>query len=671
MFYKLALNNVKKSLRDYAIYFITLTFGVCIFYVFNSIESQQSAMIMSESKKDIMQVLTMMIGYISVFISIILGFLILFANKFLIKRRKKELGIYMILGMQKSKISKMIILETIIIGIFSLIIGLIAGVLISQGLSVFTAKLFEADMSMFTFIFSFDAFVKSIIYFGIIYLIVMIFNAISISKYKLINLINASKQNETFKMKKLWISVVLFIVSIICIGIAYYLIIQNGMLMLNAQFAASLIFGAVGTFLFFMSLSGFLLRIVKSSKKVYFSGLNMFVLRQINSKINTTFISMSVICLMLLITIGTLSVGISSSSAMSGEIQATTPFDLTMQWVDYHDAGVHSIYDKLKADGIAIEKRTKEYYEFNIYNDQIVYDDIYSPRVTGGYTTNTPVGNGGRKVPLMKLSDYNMVLNALGKSSIDLADNQFILNCDFENATMLAKKFLENTGVVNINGQELTSVSKQPFENTIITLQSRSDSGTLIVSDKVLSSAKPVETTLNLNFKDPENDTKALQDEIQDHYGITIEKPFQMNVSKQLVYDNSISMKAMLTFLSMYIGIVFLISSAAVLALQQLSEASDNAERYSLLRKLGADKRLINQALFRQILIYFAMPLALAAVHSIVGIMVSNNVVAIFGKIDILSSTFFTASAIILLYGGYFIATYLSSKNIIRAKKSK
>ena len=194
MYSKIALGNVRKSFKDYAIYFLTLTFAVCIFYCFNSIESQKAVLDMSASQAGYMESINQLLSMVSVFVVFILGGLILYANNFLIKKRKKELGVYMTLGMGKSKISKILVLETFIVGILSLVVGLGVGILLSQGLSVFTAKLFEVGMTQFRFVISFSAIIKTIIYFGLIFLFVMFFNTIIISKYKLIDLLNASKK---------------------------------------------------------------------------------------------------------------------------------------------------------------------------------------------------------------------------------------------------------------------------------------------------------------------------------------------------------------------------------------------------------------------------------------------------------------------------------------------
>ncbi|WP_368239438.1 FtsX-like permease family protein, partial [Clostridium tertium] len=200
MYSKIAFNNVKKSIKDYAIYFLTLTFAVCIFYSFNSIESQKAIFEINNSQSETISGLSIIIGRVSIFVSVILGSLIIYANNFLIKKRKKELGIYMTLGMGKNKISKILLCETLIIGIISLVAGLVLGMIFSQGLSVFTAKLFDVEMKEYKFIISSEAIVKSTIYFGIMFLLVMIFNTFVVSKYKLIDMLTASKKSEKIKL---------------------------------------------------------------------------------------------------------------------------------------------------------------------------------------------------------------------------------------------------------------------------------------------------------------------------------------------------------------------------------------------------------------------------------------------------------------------------------------
>ena len=196
MYSKIAIKNVKKSFKDYTIYFLTLTLAVCIFYTFNSIESQKALTEMSSSGKEYTEMLTTMISYMSVFVAVILGGLILYANNFLIKKRNKELGIYMTLGMGKTKISKILIYETIIVGIVSLVSGLILGLIVSQGLSILVSKLFYIAMSEYEFVISLSSMVKTIGYFAVMFLLVMVFNTYVISKYKIIDLLTIGRKTE-------------------------------------------------------------------------------------------------------------------------------------------------------------------------------------------------------------------------------------------------------------------------------------------------------------------------------------------------------------------------------------------------------------------------------------------------------------------------------------------
>ena len=296
MFRKLAFQNVKKSMKDYTIYFLTLVFGVCLFYVFNSMESQEKMLKLSESSHEVIQMLTSTMGYVSIFISIILAFLVLYANTFLIKRRKKELGLYMCLGMNRRKISQMLIYETLCIGIVALVIGIVAGTFLAQGLAVVTARMMEVELAEFTFTFSGAAALKAIVYFGIIFLVVMLFNTVAISRYKLIDLLTAGRKNEKDHSPKLGVSVVLFLISLGLIGTAYYMLYQQLTQLILSQLGILLVVGAVGTVLFFYAMSGFVLKIMRHFKSTYYKGINMFVMRQINSKLSSTFVSMSIIC---------------------------------------------------------------------------------------------------------------------------------------------------------------------------------------------------------------------------------------------------------------------------------------------------------------------------------------------------------------------------------------
>ncbi|WP_444644721.1 FtsX-like permease family protein [Caproiciproducens sp. R1] len=679
MFSKLAFKNVTKSIRDFTVYFLTLTFGVSLFYVFNSIDSQTALLEVSKAQARIIASLITMIDYVSVFISVILGFLVVYANQFLIKRRKKELAVYMTLGMAKGKISRILILETMIIGVFSLAVGLLVGVFASQWLSVVTAKLFEVDMKAFVFTFSAHAFYKTVLYFGIIFLIVIVFNTIAISRYKLIDLLNASKKNQKLRFTHLWISVILFLLALVCILTAYRLIIDNGMLEVNSQFTAAIVLGSVGTLLFFMSLSGFLLRVVKANKRLYLKNLNMFVLRQINSKINTTFVSMSVICIMLLVTIGTLSTGMGLSDVLSKDLKGATPYDATYTY--YYSYGedelkrnalADDIAGQMIAHGVDLDGLTRSYAQMTVYyTDHLKYSELFLP----GAPSQGKLMEGSKDVAVVCVSqsDYNAAAKLQGRPTVSLKDDEFLINCNYSDMKPVIEYFLNHKGTVVLNGKTLKAQSRRYLDTAFQTSMMMADPGTLIVPDALAEGLKKEITFLNLQYKDGVTDEQfvaAVEKVYPEESADESSAPYHTSLTKQLVYDQSTGIKTMISYLAIYIGLVFLITSAAVLALQQLSEASDNLERYGLLKRLGAEQRMIDHSLFVQIAIYFMLPLSLAVVHSAVGIYVANSVVVQFGHLDILGNTLITAVFFLVIYGGYFLTTYFGSRSMIHQRQN-
>lgn len=312
MLYKLSFQNIKKSMKDYAIYFFTLILGVAIFYIFNAIETQSAMLKISNDTREIVKLLTQIMSWVSVFIACVLGFLVIYASRFLMKRRNKEFGLYLVLGMGKRKVSLILFFETLIIGIISLVVGIIIGIGASQFTSFLVASMFQADMSKYQFVFSSQACIKTILNFVLIYVIVIIFNTFSINKCKLIDLFQGNRKTEKIKLKNPIICGIIFAISIVMLIIAYYNVTAGYSKITNGkQLAIYIVMGCVGTFLFFWSVSGLLLKVVSSMKGIYYKGLNTFTFRQMSSRVNTNVFSMTIISLMLFITICVLSSGLS------------------------------------------------------------------------------------------------------------------------------------------------------------------------------------------------------------------------------------------------------------------------------------------------------------------------------------------------------------------------
>lgn len=662
MYFKLAIRNLRGSFRDYTIYFFTLVFGVCIFYTFNAIESQSILMELDEMQKNAFNLADQFIGSVSVFIAFVLGFLIIYANNYLIKRRKKEFGIYMTLGVEKGSLSKLVFLETFIIGLLSLVVGIILGVLLSQGMSVFTAKMFRVSFTRFEFVFSSSSFIKTILCFALIYIVVLFFNSISIRKIKLVDLLIASKKNEKKTIKNMWVSVILFIISIIMIGYAYYKILSEGIGTLSFNIdGVAIIFGAVGTFLFFYSLTGFLLKLVKLNKKFYLKDLNMFVAKQISSKINTTFISMSFICLMLFIAICTFSGGMGINSAINAEMKDLTQFDATI----WNNNGMN-IVKGLKDYNIDLKNYVDEYSSSVMHESNIKYSDFLSTKAIKEEKSYYPITND-TNISVMKISDFNSVLKMLNKRTIDLKEDKYLAFSNVDDIMPKINESLEKGVKINLNGKNLTPQNNKVMNVTTANGLMKGDILVFVVNDNLVKNLKINQSIVNFNLKNKKK-LESIEEKIREYNKKIKDKDIIHCMSKEEMISNSVGIGAIASYLGIYIGIIFLITASVVLAIQQLSESTDNIERYRLLKNIGVDKKIINKAIFMQVAMYFFIPLSLAIIHSVVGLKIASHIASIFGSSKIMQNIIITAVVTILIYGGYFIATYTGVKKNINDK---
>ncbi len=680
MLFNLSLQNIKKSIKDYSIYFITLVIAVAIFYIFNSVEAQESMLKLSVYKHQMVKALVQLVNYLSVFVSVILGFLIVYANNFLIKRRKKEIGLYYTLGMSKRKVSGVLLIEVALVGIISLGIGLLAGVGLSQFLSLITANLFEADMDKFTFIFSSSAFWKTIMYFGIIYLLVMAFNLITLSRYKLIDLLNAGKKNEKVKTRNKYVTIITFILAGVFLAYAYKLLFDGVLFQFESDVYLMIIAGALGTFLLFLSLSGFLLKVIEKTKKIYLKNLNAFILKQVNNKINTTVISTTIICLMLLLTIGILSASMSLAGTFNDSVKNNNLADFTMTSTRTYNVNSEGIEEKIPITNPYKDMVNEDEFKKYIKEYQIV-DYYESKDVTIGDFLNKKAKDEAENllkqsvdletpVPIMKESQFNKLMKMYGEKDliVDLKDNEYMLTANVDQIVEYYNYKFEEDNTITFNDKKLKSKTKDIVSIGLENYSANGNDGLIVLDDSLVENLEKTKVNLVGNYIDSteENDV-AFSDYIDTKFN-TI--PELMNIRSRLSMEAAaVGIKVIMTFVGLYLGITFAISSATVLAIGQLSESSDNKERYRILRQIGADNKMIRRSLFTQIAICFMLPLVVALVHAYFGLNEVNKIIKIMGNLDIASNIFITSLFIIIVYGGYFLATYLCSKNIIEEKR--
>lgn len=612
MFSKLALRNVRRSFRDYGVYLLTLTFGVCLFYTFNSIDGQGAMTFLSRNENPMVESIMMLIDVFSVFVAVVLACLILYADRFLLRRRKRELGTYLLLGLSQGQVSRLLFLETGLIGIVSLIAGLALGVAASFGMSALTLSMFEMDVSaLLALNFSPKAAVKTVLYFGVIFLLVMALSGVQVSKAKLIDLIHGERKNEVLKPRPLGVAVFQFVLGVVCLAAAYAILLFFGMALAVAiPFLCfpMLGLGTLGTLLIFRSLSGFVMKFVQGHPGLYFKNLNVFTLRQWISKVHTTYLAQTVVCILLLLAIGITASSLGLNSTLTAMTDGEAPFDITVQ----NQSGDTELidFDALLREGgfDPDEKLAWSYDTLFYYNDEAV--------------------TGVDESSALRVSDYDALMARQGKPAY--------------------------------NG---------PPPSEYIVFGSQLSTGNLglscvIIPDEMAEQLEVRRQVWSADYADgnkEETESQLLQ----------LIRPLNTRLAMRMetrlsIYSDVVGNKILALFLGLYLGFTFLLAAAAVLALQQLSQGADNTGRYAVLRRLGAEEKQMKRSATQQVALAFLLPLVLALIHSAVGMKAANDIIFAVGKVDSAASSLITAGVILVVYGGYFLATALACRRMAK-----
>lgn len=669
MLFKLSLSNLRKSIQDYAVYFFTLVIGVAVFYVFNSIETQTAFLEISTITKEIITLLLSMLSGVSVFVSVVLGLLIVYASRFMMKRRNREFALYLMLGMGKGKISAIIFIETFIIGLISLAAGLVVGIIASQFMSTFAANLFEANMSQYHFAVSGKAILKTIAYFGIMYIAEMLFNGIIVSKCRLIDLMQSGKKSEKLKLKNPVLCVLIFLASSLALAYAYYRVCFNTAQLYEKDMIIMICIGSVSTFFIFWSVSGMLLRIIMSVKKVYYRGLNSFTFRQLSSKVNTMVMSMTIICLMLFVTICTLSSAFSMRNSLNRNINEYCPADFQMKYSSQSEDYINRLNNENQ-----FESYFSDYVTFSQYEDKNATIGAFLGDTLDDVLKEYPSLAVDSVFPVYRISDYNTLMKLYGYNTISLSENKYVLVSNFSGSSAFYNNILKENMPLNINGHKLEPMYQKCQNGFVdISAQPMNDGIIIVPDDTVIGAAESSEYfTGNYDAKTKTEKVKIEQKLISNIKNVAdnIENESEFSYKTKLERaESATGLGGVVIFLGLYIGLIFLISSGVILALRSLSDAVDSTSRYTMLRKIGAPEKDISKSLFRQTALFFAIPLILAYIHSIFGIKFAMNyVLQIFGIDGMAKSVTGSGIIILLIYGGYFLITYLCSKSIVKNK---
>lgn len=670
MLFNLSRKNFKKSIRDYSVYFFTLILGVAVFYIFNAIETQTAMMEVTKAKAEIIDMMNSALEAVSIFVSFILGYLIVYASRFMLKKRKKEFAVYLTLGMKKTQISGMLWIETVFMGIISLGAGLLVGIGLSQFMSLFVSKIFEADLSKFVFTVSGKAIVKSVFYFLVIYIVVMILNTWEISRARLICFLTAEKKKEKNILKNPILSVLIFILAWVILGYAYYNVTGNAQtLTTEVDVFTQIILGIIGTFLVFWSVSGFFAAMAGKASKVYYKGLNSFAVGEISNKLNSMVVSATIICLLLFMTVCIITSVFTRKAYKDKLVDELAPMDISMEKVVGEDhKSIEDVFEEKKISMDAFCDIT-EAYSFNS-------EEITNAAVLGNYLLENMDKYGqeyaNTPVEVMKVSDYNKFAEMYNKKTYSLKENEYLIVANQESSVKLFNSGLKENQEISFQGRTYHAKETVCQDGFMMMSYEKYNMGILLLPDEVdLSQCSQYRNYIAANYK---NDSKKFRTMVDKQISNNTKHSWEatypvVTATRSNIIDDSIGTSAMYIFLGMYLGISFLLSGAAILSLKVLSDAADSKDKYEILRKLGCEERKIRAVVWKQNSMFFGLPVLVASIHSIFGIQVCNQLLSIYGEQSILPGLTATVLLVLFFYGGYFLIAQMCSLRIIRGEK--
>lgn len=715
---KLAWGNVRRAGRDYSVYLLTLTLAVSVFYAFNTISVQVDFVSMEEG---LSQLFGGIFSGLTVFLAAVMGFLMVYANGFIMKRRKKEFGLYQVLGMSRGQVARVMALETAIVSGVALVLGVLLGIGVSQLMTFFTASIFKTQIANFHFFFSMQAFALTVGCLFVIFLVTLAFNLLAVGRTSIIDLMSAGRKNEAIKTRSPMLSAVVFVLGVALIGVAYYRLLRDGLPVdapademdaAMAQFSLTTGIVVAGTMLFFFGLSGFLLRMLQSAKGLYWRGLNMFTLRQLSAKVNTVGFSMAMISLILFLAITSVTGGMSIANVMNTGVEHNNPADYSRIVIYYGEETLRNSYDSGRPMGIAEEPfdivelskgdhvnpglADEEAFDLDGILGKRVQVECYDSTPRGGsgplITLNQlceavdmplPVGTGSANtnvmgLQVMKESDYNRYRAFRELGEVDLGTDGYLLTSDMGETVNKVYDAAMLEDVAILLGDVTLHPRAQEVDkgaSTFANSNMGSNSGTIIVPDAVVEKANLSlyssyllgDYRDDLTYEETEGyvrTDRGWTPNLCDANGREVGL-WGMEVTRIQSYENTNTMNGLISYLAIYIGFVLVVACAAILTIQQLSSVADSGKNYRILSELGTFRDEIVRSMLVQQAVFFVFPLIMGVAHSMVALHVVIEIVALFGGISIGMTVAGTCAIFLLCYGGYFMVTYFMSKGIV------
>ena len=725
MLCKLAWGNVRRAGRDYLVYLLTLTLGVTVFYAFNTISMQVD--IAGIDEKGLAQVMGSMLGNLTYFLAGVMAFLMVYANNFIMKRRKKEFGLYQVLGMGRGRVATIMALETVIVSVVAFVAGIVLGMGLSQLMTFFTASLFKTQIANFHFFFSVHAFNLTLACMLVMFVLTLLLNLRAVRRTKLIELMGAERRNESIKTRNPWIAIAIFVVGVVLVGVAYYRLLRDGFPLTATdsklqeamnQFGITTAMVTVGTFALFWGLSGMLIKLLQSLRGVYWRGLNMFTVRQLAAKVNTVCFSMGVIAMLLFLAITSVTCGMSIANVMNENLERYNPVDVSQTYVYYTPETLDYYKEYVnpsEADRMVLADSTVDLYPAwhgkgksadnndetgkkvdiaDVAGEHVQIDSYLSyplggsdPSVTPSEMCKTmgeklPKAFGGSNADMTGLSvtpasQYNKLRQMMGKEPVHIGHDQYLLTCDMGGELVdMYTKYMAGGHTLTLGGHELKPAADKSDEDTAAIANSAmgSNGGTVVVADELLSqlNLQPYSSSLLVNYKQGMDTTEAdesIKYTVLDNLLVDGKEPGSWGtfITRSEMYAQAAQMNGLISYLAIYIGFVLVVACAAILSIQQLSNVADGSRSYRVLAQIGCDDRQIRHSVMAQQAVFFLFPLAVGLAHSFVALKVIIELVSIFGNMSIGGTVGLTCAIFLAAYGGYFLVTYLMSTGMVRA----
>ena len=725
MLCKLAWGNVRRAGRDYLVYLLTLTLGVTVFYAFNTVSMQVDIAGIEEA--GLSEVMGTMLGYLTYFLAGVMAFLMVYANNFIMKRRKKEFGLYQVLGMGRGRVATIMALETVIVSVVAFVVGIVLGVGLSQLMTFFTASLFKTQIANFHFFFSVHAFNLTLACMLVMFVLTLLLNLRAVRRTKLIELMGAERRNESIKTRNPWIAIAIFAVGVVLVGVAYYRLLRDGFPLTAtdsklqeamSQFGITTAMVTVGTFALFWGLSGMLIKLLQSLRSVYWRGLNMFTVRQLSAKVNTVCFSMGVIAMILFLAITSVTCGMSIANVMNENLERYNPVDVSQTYVYYTPDRLNYYKEYVnpsEADRMVLADTTVDLYHAwhgkgksagnndetgkkvniaDVAGEHVQIDSYLSYPVGGSNPSVTPsemckiMGEklpkafGGSNADTMGLfvtpaSQYNKLRQMMGEEPVHIGHDQYLLTCDMGGELVdLYTKYMAGGHALTLGGHTLKPATDKSDEDTAAIANSAmgSNPGTVVVADELLSqlNLQPYSSSLLVNYKQGIDTTEAdesIKYTVLDDLLVDGKEPglWGTFITRSEMYTQAAHMNGMISYLAIYIGFVLVVACAAILSIQQLSNVADGGRSYRVLAQIGCDDRQIRHSVMAQQAVFFLFPLAVGLAHSFVALKVIIEMVSTFGDMSIGGTVGLTCAIFLAAYGGYFLVTYLMSAGMVQA----